>query len=172
MHGSVRGTQAATRAILNSLFPSWLPRAFAAMFARPLPDLSCRLNAWATWLTCQWLMGECEVNDVELDGGRMGAGHGVLVKRCGAGWQAGSPALRFGVRHAAHVCSVACCLRDGALQLARGIRAGRRSGCCRWLMMQYPWAPVLHRSCRYLEESGCASICINSCKVPTQASVA
>lgn len=26
---------------------------------------------------------------------------------------------------------------------------------------------MLHR-CRYLEESGCASICLNSCKVPTQ----
>lgn len=27
---------------------------------------------------------------------------------------------------------------------------------------------VLVKRCRYLEESGCASICINSCKVPTQ----
>eukprot|EP00887_Chlorella_sp_A99_P004934 scaffold4.g4934.t1 len=103
MHATPRGTQLATRAILKSLFPSWLPGAFAVMFARPLPGLSCQLNAWATWLTCQWLMGECEVNDVEIDGGGIGAAHGVLVKRC-----------------------------------------------------------------RYLEECGCASICINSCKVPTE----
>lgn len=48
-------------------------------------------------------MGPCEVNDVEIDGGSVGVGHGVLVKRC-----------------------------------------------------------------RYLEEAGCASICINSCKAPTQ----
>lgn len=27
---------------------------------------------------------------------------------------------------------------------------------------------VLIERCRYLEEAGCASICINSCKVPTQ----
>lgn len=27
---------------------------------------------------------------------------------------------------------------------------------------------VLVERCRYLEEVGCASICINSCKVPTQ----
>jgi hypothetical protein len=27
---------------------------------------------------------------------------------------------------------------------------------------------VLVERCRYLEQSGCASICINSCKVPTQ----
>jgi len=73
------------------------------MFSKPLTKLSCQLNAFATWLTCQWLMGECEINDVEIDGGQVGAGHGVLVKRC-----------------------------------------------------------------RYLEESGCASICINSCKIPTQ----
>lgn len=26
-------------------------------------------------------MGECEVNDVEVDGGGVGRGHGVLVKR-------------------------------------------------------------------------------------------
>lgn len=52
------------------------------MFSRPLPDFSCKLNAWATWLTCQWLMGPCEVNDVEVDGGGLGVGQGVLVKRC------------------------------------------------------------------------------------------
>jgi len=51
-----------------------------------------------------WLMGECEVNDCEVDEG-MGDGQnqGVLVKRC-----------------------------------------------------------------RFLEESGCASVCVNSCKIPTQ----
>ncbi|KXZ56875.1 hypothetical protein GPECTOR_1g79 [Gonium pectorale] len=73
-------TQEATRAILNALFPSWLPGAF------------------------KWLMGPCKVNDVEIDGGAVGKGHGVLVERC-----------------------------------------------------------------RYLEQAGCASVCINSCKVPTQA---
>lgn len=101
--GSPRTTQITTRAILNSLFPSWLPGAFKIMFSGPFPDFSCRLNAFATWATCQWLMGECEVFDVEVDGGTIGRGHGVLVKRC-----------------------------------------------------------------RYLEETGCASVCINSCKVPTQ----
>ncbi|KAL4522943.1 hypothetical protein Ndes2526A_g07669 [Nannochloris sp. 'desiccata'] len=101
--GSPQDTQKATRNILISLFPSWLPGAFKIMFSKPLPDFSCRLNALATWATCQWLMGECEINDVEIDGGSIGTGHGVLVKRC-----------------------------------------------------------------RYLEDAGCASVCINSCKVPTQ----
>lgn len=41
------------------------------MFSAPLPDFSCRLNALATALTCQWLMGPCKVNDVELDDGRV-----------------------------------------------------------------------------------------------------
>ncbi|PSC69941.1 histone deacetylase [Micractinium conductrix] len=104
MHGSAHGTQEATVGILRSLFPPWLPGAFSVMFSRPMPRLSCQLNAWATWLTCQWLMGECEVNDVEIDGGGIGQGHGVLIKRC-----------------------------------------------------------------RYLEEAGCASVCLNSCKAPTQA---
>lgn len=101
--GSPRDTQRLTRQILLSLFPGWLPPAFKVMFAKPLPGLSCRLNAFATWLTCQWLMGECEINSVEVDGGEMKEGYGVLVKRC-----------------------------------------------------------------RYLEESGCVGICINSCKIPTQ----
>lgn len=39
------------------------------MFSRPLPGFSCRLNAFATALTCQWLMGPCKVNDAELDDG-------------------------------------------------------------------------------------------------------
>lgn len=103
-YGTPKGTQEATRRILKSLFPSWLPSAFAAMFSRPMPELSCRLNAWVTALTCQWLMGPCEVNDVDLGNGKLAKGQGVFVERC-----------------------------------------------------------------RYLEESGpCVSVCVNSCKIPTQ----
>ncbi|WIA15386.1 hypothetical protein OEZ85_002048 [Tetradesmus obliquus] len=102
-YSEARQVQLTTRGILNSLFPSWLPGAFKVMFSKPLPEFSCKLNALATALTCQWLMGPCKVNDVELDDGSVGEGMGVLVERC-----------------------------------------------------------------RYLEQAGCASICINSCKVPTQ----
>ena len=48
-------------------------------------------------------MGECELNDCEVDGGGIGENQGLLVKRC-----------------------------------------------------------------RFLEESSCASVCVNSCKIPTQ----
>ena len=61
------------------------------------------MNAWATKVVGTWLMGECEINDVEIDGGGIGENQGLLVKRC-----------------------------------------------------------------RFLEESGCASVCVNSCKIPTQ----
>jgi hypothetical protein len=67
--GPALAPQERTRAILNSLFPSWLPGAFKAMFSGPLPAFSCKLNALATALSCQWLMGPCKVNDVELDDG-------------------------------------------------------------------------------------------------------
>ena len=60
------------------------------------------MNAWATYMAGQWLMGECEINDIEIDGKVM-KDQGLLVKRC-----------------------------------------------------------------RFLEESGCASVCVNSCKIPTQ----
>jgi len=61
------------------------------------------MNAWATLMAGTWLMGECELNDCDVDGGGVGLKQGVLVKRC-----------------------------------------------------------------RYLEESGCASHCVNTCKIPTQ----
>ena len=85
-----------------SLFPSWLPKQFSILFARPFPQFSSRMNAWATWVAGTWLMGECEINDIEIDGTTY-KDQGLLVKRC-----------------------------------------------------------------RFLEESGCASICVNSCKIPTQ----
>ena len=87
---------------LFSLFPSWLPSQFAILFAKPFPKFSSRMNAWATGVGGTWLMGECEVNDIEIYG-IIHEKQGLLVKRC-----------------------------------------------------------------RFLEESGCASICVNSCKIPTQ----
>ncbi|KAF5835917.1 hypothetical protein DUNSADRAFT_6674 [Dunaliella salina] len=96
-------TQARTVEILKSLFPSWLLPAFKVMFSEPMPEFACKMNAWATALTCEWLMGPLKVNDVEVDGGKVGVSQGVEVQRC-----------------------------------------------------------------RYLEEAGCTSICVNSCKVPTQ----
>jgi hypothetical protein len=89
--------------ILRSLFPSWLPGSFGVMFAKPFPEFSSRMNAYATYVAGTWLMGECEINDCEIDGGGVGEQQGLLVKRC-----------------------------------------------------------------RFLEESGCASVCVNSCKIPTQ----
>jgi Beta-carotene isomerase D27-like, C-terminal len=62
------------------------------------------MNAWATRVAGTWLMGECEINDVEVDGAVIGKMQGLHVQRC-----------------------------------------------------------------RFLEESGCVSVCINSCKLPTEA---
>lgn len=92
-----------SRKILQSLFPSWLPSAFSWMFAAPFPEFSARMNAYATFVAGQWLMGECELIDSKTDQGIEKTNHGVLVKRC-----------------------------------------------------------------RFLEESGCASVCVNACKLPTQ----
>lgn len=41
------------------------------MFARPFPAFSNQMNAWATSLTCQWLMGPNKVNDVQLLEGKV-----------------------------------------------------------------------------------------------------
>ncbi|KAL3931082.1 MAG: hypothetical protein SGBAC_011471 [Bacillariaceae sp.] len=88
--------------ILRSLFPSWLPGQYSILFSGPFPEFSARMNAWATRVGGTWLMGECELNDIEIDG-KVYKDQGLLVKRC-----------------------------------------------------------------RFLEESGCASVCVNACKIPTQ----
>lgn len=99
--------QAKALLVLQSLFPSWLPGAYAKLFAEPFPNWSARMNAWATKVAGTWLMGECEINHVIIptsDGQEM-VGHHQGLK--------------------------------------------------------------VHR-CRFLEEAGCASVCVNSCKIPTQ----
>ena len=96
-------TRENTQAILRSLFPSWLPAQFATLFARPFPAFSAKLNAYATLLSCQWLMGPSKLVDVDRPDGTVGIREGIKVQRC-----------------------------------------------------------------RYLEESGCVGVCLNSCKLPTQ----
>lgn len=100
---SKRQTQEASRRVLKSLFPSWLPARFAVMFSKPFPAFSSRMNAWVTLIASQWLMGPSQLNDIEIDDGSVGIGHGLLVERC-----------------------------------------------------------------RFLEAAGCASVCMNTCKVPTE----
>lgn len=216
MHASPRGTQEATRGILGSLFPPWLPGAFAVMFSRPMPGLSCQvgravniypqavclqiqvskhlrgwavvpggeqvqrlgapvggrgrgaagihrpaalspaagaatclgshctrlwgfvqhaclppinvprcapgclqLNAWATWLTCQWLMGECEVR-VHCP-----------VWRALFGWPRRSSAPGASRRST----FMALCMRPAALQLPQILASHQQymmssCGCC------------------------------------------
>ncbi|KAG8458263.1 hypothetical protein KFE25_001555 [Diacronema lutheri] len=112
--------ESASRRVLCSLFPNWPPlnppgtvgllHWFGVLFAAPFPVFSARLNAWVTWSAAQWLMGRCEVSDVDdpADVARLvaGSGRGQLLRVC---------------------------------------------------------------RCRYLEETKCASICVNTCKMPTQA---
>lgn len=94
--------QAAVR-ILTSLFPPFLLQLFQLLVA-PLANgqLAAIMVARVTALSCQWLMGSCKVNSVDLADG--------------ISWEAG----------------------------------------------------VLVERCRYLEESKCVGICINTCKLPTQ----
>ncbi|KAL5700288.1 hypothetical protein ACHQM5_025750 [Ranunculus cassubicifolius] len=94
--------QAAVR-ILRSLFPPLLLQLFRVLVA-PLANgkLAALMVARVTALSCQWLMGSCKVNSVDLPDGTS-LDTGVFVERC-----------------------------------------------------------------KYLEESKCVGICINTCKLPTQ----
>ncbi|EXB28573.1 hypothetical protein L484_009732 [Morus notabilis] len=95
-------TEAAVR-ILRSLFPPWLLELYKMLVA-PLAGgkVAAVMVARVTALTCQWLMGRCTVNSVDLPDGTSCAS-GVFVEKC-----------------------------------------------------------------KYLEESKCVGICINTCRLPTQ----
>ncbi|XP_012569983.1 beta-carotene isomerase D27, chloroplastic isoform X2 [Cicer arietinum] len=93
----------ATVRILRSLFPPFLLELYKMLIA-PIGGgkVAAIMVARVTALTCQWLMGPCKVNSVDLPDGTS-CSSGVYVERC-----------------------------------------------------------------KYLEESKCVGICINTCKFPTQ----
>ncbi|CAI8603694.1 unnamed protein product [Vicia faba] len=93
----------ATVRILRSLFPPFLLELYKMLIA-PLGGgkVAAIMVARVTALTCQWLMGPCKVNSVDLPDGSS-SNSGVFVERC-----------------------------------------------------------------KYLEESKCVGICLNTCKFPTQ----
>ncbi|KAG0584654.1 hypothetical protein KC19_3G225700 [Ceratodon purpureus] len=75
-------TERATVRVLRSLFPSWLLPLYKQLVA-PLGDgkYSAMLCAQVTLATCQWLMGKCTINEVELaDGSKIPSG--VRVQKC------------------------------------------------------------------------------------------
>ncbi|XP_039128585.1 beta-carotene isomerase D27, chloroplastic isoform X3 [Dioscorea cayenensis subsp. rotundata] len=89
--------------VLISLFPPFLLPLFK-MLITPIQDgkIASMMLARATAISCQWLMGTCSVNSVDLPDGSS-CSSGVFVERC-----------------------------------------------------------------KYLEESKCLGVCINTCKLPTQ----
>ncbi|XAR58370.1 Beta-carotene isomerase [Bertholletia excelsa] len=97
-------TRAAAVRILKSLFPSLFFLELYQKLITPIQrgKVAAEMVARVTVLSCQWLMGCCTVNSVELPDG--------------SSWESG----------------------------------------------------VFVERCKYLEESKCVGICINTCKLPTQ----
>lgn len=89
--------------ILRSLFPPFLLHLYKSLVS-PIGGgkLAAMMVARVTVITCQWLMGICKVNSVDLPDG--------------SSWESG----------------------------------------------------VFVERCKYLEESKCVGICVNTCKLPTQ----
>jgi Beta-carotene isomerase D27-like, C-terminal len=114
------------RRVLQHLFPSWLPAAYATLFSQPFPALAARMNARVTAVAGVWLMGECTVNDVE-------------------------PPLETGTINS----TAPSPTTTTTTTTTTSRMMGRGQG-------------VLVTRCRFLEESQCASVCVNSCKLPTQ----
>jgi len=117
---------ARARRTLVNLFPDFPPSLkpglpgllywFQILFAGPFPAFSAKLNTRVTSLAAQWLMGPCEVLDLDS------TSSSSLPS-------SPPPLLAAG---------------DGSSQL------------------------LLVKRCRYLEEGNCASLCVHTCKLPTQ----
>lgn len=134
------------------------------MFSKPFPAFSARLNAWATAVTCQWLMGPCSVMAVDDGDGQPKAGQGVKVERHVDCWHC---SWRFLIQAGAGMGTFCLPQRDVTRE------AWQRNvlpppGCATGQFAKMSQAIPLGCRCRYLEESGCASVCLNSCKFPTQ----
>ena len=81
--GPPSAVAATSRRTLRGLFPDWPPGApegevgllwwFRVLFAGPLPAFSAKLNALVTWWAAQWLMGPCDLEDLDVVGGRLAA---------------------------------------------------------------------------------------------------
>ncbi|XP_057517247.1 beta-carotene isomerase D27, chloroplastic isoform X1 [Amaranthus tricolor] len=100
---TTRQTNQAAVRILRSLFPPFLLELYR-MLITPIGGgrVAAMMVARVTVFTCQWLMGSCSINSIDLPDGSS-CQSGVLVERC-----------------------------------------------------------------KYLEESKCVGICVNTCKIPTQ----
>ncbi|CAN6700138.1 unnamed protein product [Malus baccata var. baccata] len=126
--------EAAVR-ILRSLFPPLLLDLYKLLVA-PLQGgkVAAIMVARVTAITCQWLMGPCTVNSVDLpDGTSMNSGVSEF-------------AVLF--------------FHYSLLRLDNGCRNGWEGS---------PLMQVFVEKCKYLEESKCVGICLNTCKLPTQA---
>ncbi|KAK9864268.1 hypothetical protein WJX84_010435 [Apatococcus fuscideae] len=133
--------------ILSSLFPSWLPPAFKAVLSANIPGPACKLNAWVTAFTCQWLMGPSQVTDVETDDGNLLKSQGVKIERRGTAcwptvWLEIVPSFGRGLVDSQRV--------KAASDKQAGATVNSKQGA------------------GFLESSACASVCINCCKIPTQ----
>uniref|UniRef100_A0A7N0TTG2 Beta-carotene isomerase D27-like C-terminal domain-containing protein n=1 Tax=Kalanchoe fedtschenkoi TaxID=63787 RepID=A0A7N0TTG2_KALFE len=75
-------TKDAAVRILVSLFPSWLLELYKKLIA-PLGggQVAAVMVARVTAITCQWLMGPCTINSVDLDNGSSWQS-GVYVEKC------------------------------------------------------------------------------------------
>jgi len=140
---------AKSRATLNSLFPNLPPTFglsdrvgllfwFEVLFAKPFPIFSCKLNSWVTWWAAQWLMGPCELQDL-VEENKSDATTEIILSTTTKEQQQQQHEQEFLLDNNNNNI-----LGDGKGQL------------------------VLVRRCRYLEAGSCASLCVNSCKLPTQ----
>jgi Beta-carotene isomerase D27-like, C-terminal len=121
-----------------------------AMFARPLPEFSNRMVAVATQLTSQWLMGPSQVATEARPDGTVVSGTTVKVMH----------------KHLELQC---LCLQNARPPVLPTLRLMGR-----WLELSklisdtaVSFCMQVER-CRVLEQSGCASVCVNCCKIPTQ----
>ena len=95
-----------------------------------------------------------QVNDFEREDGSIARRQGVLVERC-------SPKTKS--RLCTKCSAMSCAPQHSSLTVSLDSSKGDHS-----IVSSRHEKHASACRCRYLEETGCASVCLNSCKVPTQ----
>ena len=80
---TAQGQQDAVAEVLGSLMPPHSPAVFRRIF--PPTRRSCEINAWITQVFLAWLVGHCEITEVEVateDGQVIKQNSGVHIHKC------------------------------------------------------------------------------------------
>jgi len=157
--------------VLREVFPSWILNIYCTLFSRPFPEFSACMNAFVAKWASVWLVGECEIIDIDLENPTTTAfiennrHTNKNVQSIKSNCQSSNKQ-----NHIVHEIKAEAAKLITTKKISSSVQPATTSS----EQKQTPKKAVgknqglLVKRCRFLEESSCASACVNSCKIPTQ----